>query len=393
LSAGVRKGISILLKLAFCGGAIWYLCGKVYLNDYARLADAPQMEYRVVGRDADSLRIMDPDTGAERSVPLSALAAQDQLEKGQRPFELGLKSIVREADHTWTLWALIVYGPVAFGIAWRLQCLLATQDIPISYRDAALLTLAGNFFNFAMPGTTGGDLYKAYHIARLTHRRTEGITIIFLDRAIGLVSFLLLAALTIFASWRTDIIGPYGRWVGYLMLAVILGFMLFFSRRVRAAVRYERLLEMLPFADKIKRIDQTTFSFRYHRGQAIFSLVITVVTHFLIVGMVFCMAHSLGIDPAKTGRDEWELYRACLLATVVGYLFAAVPITIQGFGLLEAVFYKVLVDGNWCNPSQMLALTLATRLVQIAWSLPGVIVPWLGFHRPQAAELSTAESA
>jgi hypothetical protein len=31
----------------------------------------------------------------------------------------------------------------------------------------------------------------------------------------------------------------------------------------------------------------------------------------------------------------------------------------------------------------MLALTLGLRLVQIIWSLPGVVVPWLGFARPR----------
>jgi hypothetical protein len=66
----------------------------------------------------------------------------------------------------------------------------------------------------------------------------------------------------------------------------------------------------------------------------------------------------------------------------VGYLFAAVPISIQGFGLLEAVFIKVMVDGQWCDNSTMLALTLGMRLVQIVWSLPGIIVPWLGLERP-----------
>ncbi len=32
--------------------------------------------------------------------------------------------------------------------------------------------------------------------------------------------------------------------------------------------------------------------------------------------------------------------------------------------------------------SEMLALTLGARLVQVVWALPGAIVPWLGFGRP-----------
>lgn len=388
MSPTAKKWGVRIVKLAFCGAALWYLSGKVYINDYARLADAPEKQYRILSRTPDTLRLLDADSGRELTVPLAALARQDQLSKGEKPIEQGMRSIIRQADGTWALWAFLVYGPVAFGIAWRLRLLLATQEISLSYRDAALLTIAGNFFNFAMPGTTGGDLYKAYHIARRTHKRTEGVTIVLLDRVIGLASFLLLAAATIFGSWRTNIIGPWGRYVGYATLAFILGSGLFFSQRVRRVLGYEALLRRLPFGEKLHRVDQTMFSFRFHREQALLSLLLTIVTHFLIVTMIYCMARSLGVDPAHTGRSAWELYRAILLATVVGYLFAAVPITFQGFGLLEAVFYKVLVDGHWADVSQMLTLTLSQRLIQVLWSLPGVAVPWLGFGRPKDTELA-----
>jgi hypothetical protein len=75
----------------------------------------------------------------------------------------------------------------------ELRLLLSMQQISTSLRDATLLTFAGNFSNVAVPGTTGGDLYKAYHIARQTHKTAEGVAIVFLDRAVGLISFLLLA--------------------------------------------------------------------------------------------------------------------------------------------------------------------------------------------------------
>jgi uncharacterized membrane protein YbhN (UPF0104 family) len=381
VSASAKKWASRLLKLAFCGGALWYLWGKVTLNDSVRLAESPGRIYVLLAEEGEALRIRDRETGEERSVPRFAVAGRGQLEKGRRGIEPGLRSIIRSIDRSWATWAFLVYGPVVFGIAWRLQCLLAAQEIRISYRDAILLTFAGNFFNFAMPGTTGGDLYKAYHITRLTSKRTEGVTIVFLDRALGLASFLGLAAVTILVSLRRPMIGDYGRWVGYLMAVLLVSGMAFFSRRLRAWIGYDRLLARLPFADKVKRIDETTFSFRHHRGPAVFSFVITVATHFLIVTCIYFMGRGLGIHP-QAGQSAGDLYIAVLLATVVGYLFAAVPITIQGFGLLEAVFIRVLVGGGWCNESQMLALTLSARFIQMVWSLPGVVVPWLGFGRP-----------
>ncbi|MFQ5429361.1 MAG: lysylphosphatidylglycerol synthase transmembrane domain-containing protein [Phycisphaerae bacterium] len=382
MSATIKKWISRLVKLAVCAGALAYLSTKVSLNDYVRLTEDPNKKHILLSQTDETLRIRDADTGREREVPRAALADQaTQLKKDQRPIERGLKSIVREMDGSWAIWGLLTIGPVTFVISWRLKWLLETQDIRISYRDALLLTFAGNFFNFSMPGTTGGDLYKAYHIAKRTAKRTEGVTIVILDRVVGLISFLFIAAGAILAARGTDIVGRFGLWVGYVLIALILAGLLFFSRRLRRVIRYDRWLDRLPFAAMIRRIDETAFSFRRHRRTVAVSLAITVISHLFIVTSIYFLARGLGIHP-NLGRGAGELYAAVLISTVVGYLFAAIPISIQGFGLLEAVFFKVLVEGQWAGASQMLALTLSARLIQIIWSLPGLAVPWLGLERP-----------
>jgi len=118
-----------------------------------------------------------------------------------------------------------------------------------------------------------------------------------------------------------------------------------------------------------------------HAGKALVALIGTAVSHFCFVTTVYCLARCFGIVP--TGEQtQGELYLATLIATVVGSLFAAIPISVQGFGQLEAVFYKILVEGGWCVESAMIVLTISARLVQVFWSLPGVIAPWLGLERP-----------
>jgi len=390
VAPAAKRWISRLVKFAVCAGALWYLSDKVTISDHVRLADAPDEEYVLVGETHDTLTIRDPETGRERNVPRSALASKD----GQPYIERGLKSIVRSVDWRWSALALAVFGPSTFIMAWRLRLLLATQQIVITSWDALLLTFAGNFFNFSLPGTTGGDIYKAYHIAKRTHKRAEGVTVVFLDRVIGLISFLLLATGTIITLMlmNKEIIGAYGKWVGYFMVAFMIACGLFFSRRVRRWIRYDALLERLPFADKLRRIDETAFSFRYFPGKTFVSLVGTLANHFLIAIYIYFLAHGLGIEP-RGDQTEGDMFLACLLATTVGFLFASIPISIQGFGLFEAVFYRVLVEGGWCTASQMIALTLGTRLVQIIWSLPGVAVPWLGFARPRKLTSDDAGAA
>ena len=390
MTATVKKWLSRVVKFGFCAAAVWYLSTKVSLNDHARLAAAPDKAYTLVQQTGDTLLLRDPDTNQERTASASELADRVKLKKGQQAIELGLRSLARGAERSWLGWAILLMGPTTFFMAWRLKLLLAVQEIAIGLRVSTLLTFAGNFFNFAMPGTTGGDLYKAYHIAKLTHKRTEGVTVVFLDRVIGLISFLILASLAMLLAHRQNMLGDYGRWVGYLLIGLFVAGGLYFSRRVRGLIRYEALLLSMPLADKLRRVDETAFSFRYHPRQAVASLAVTLVSHLFMVSSIFFLARSLGIGPHGT-HDYGDMYLAIMLSVFVGYLFAAIPISIQGFGLLEAVFVRVLVEGGWSSMNQMLALTLGARLVQILWALPGVIVPWMGMPRPPEGATQAAD--
>ena len=382
MTASAKKWLSRAVKFGFCAVAIWYLSTKVSLNDHVRLAAEPSREYQLLSDDGELLRLRDPDTEVEKTVPRSALAERSKLNKGQQPIEFGLKTLARQADRKWLGLAILAIGPTTFFMAWRLKLLLAVQNIAIGLRESILLTFAGNFFNFAMPGTTGGDIYKAYHIAKRTTKRTEGVTVVFLDRVIGLISFLILAALAMVLAHRKNMLGTYGQWVGYLMAAMLVCGAAYFSRRVRTLIRYEALLLRLPFADKLRRVDETAFSFRFHPRQAISALLVTLVSHGFFVTSVYFLAKAFGIVP-HGDQTHGQLYLAIMLCVFVGYLFASIPISIQGFGLLEAVFIRVLVEGGWSSMNQMLAITLGARLVQVLWALPGVLVPWLGLPKPR----------
>lgn len=381
MNASAKKWILNLLKLGVCAVALWYLSTKVTWEDHVRIPGESDPRHRVISTTDHSLTYADADTGAEHEVAFDPGFPVPKDDTTHPQVVPGLKTVVTRTNWSWVAWAVAIMGPVTFVIAWRLRLLLATQDIQLSMRDALLLTFAGNFFNFAMPGSTGGDLYKAYHIAKRTTKRVQGVTIVFLDRVVGLVSFLLIAAVILLFAGRTGRIGVFGQIVGYLTAGLVVSGMLFFSRRVRGWIRYDALLSKLPFADKLRRIDETTFSFRFHKGQAITALLATFFSHVCLVTYIYCLARAFGIH-ATGDRTELELYFAVMMSTVVGFLLAAVPISFQGFGLMELVFVRVMVEGDWCDYSTMLALTIALRFVQVFWSLPGVIVPWLGLERP-----------
>lgn len=386
-----RVWLSRVTRIVVCAIAIAYLYTKVSWFDYARLSAEPDHPLRVVSPPGvEPFVLEDPKTGARREVAGGELTSMKTQREPPRPaIEPGLRNAVTRMRLDWALWALAALAPTTFLLGWRLRDLMAMQGISIAYWEAVALTFAGNFFNFTLPGTTGGDIYKAYHIAKHAHKRTEAVAVVFIDRAIGLINYILLAALCIAIPWRRQPLGPLGKIVGLLLLGLIVGAMIYFSRRFRRWIRYDALLARLPLADKLRRIDQTAFSFRYHPRQTILALLITTLNNGLLALCVMCLGCAVGMprfESSPSAIDFAQFYLASMMALSTGFLLAAVPISVQGFGLLETVFLRVLGHHTWGTDTQVIAVCLGIRVAQLIWAVPGVIVPWLGLRRPPVQE-------
>src|SRR5687768_8429401 len=68
-----------------------------------------------------------------------------------------------DANVFWLLAGSTAYGLVELLSAVRWQWLLRVQGIRLSWARVLLLTLIGVFFNFFIPGGTGGDVVKVYY--------------------------------------------------------------------------------------------------------------------------------------------------------------------------------------------------------------------------------------
>lgn len=99
-------------------------------------------------------------------------------------------------------WAL----PVAVAIqmlVWSLSTLrwwLLIREHTLGYSYANLFrpTFIGAFFNNLLPSSTGGDLFRMYHVYRQGHGAAVAASPIITERAVGLLSMIALATLMIF---------------------------------------------------------------------------------------------------------------------------------------------------------------------------------------------------
>ena len=87
---------------------------------------------------------------------------------------------------------IFTIGQVLVGFRWWL--LLRTQSIFIRFWTAVRLHFLGLFYNNFMPSSVGGDLIRAWYVTRHTDKRFEAALSVFVDRAIGLSSTLIIAA-------------------------------------------------------------------------------------------------------------------------------------------------------------------------------------------------------
>src|SRR4051794_13742084 len=70
------------------------------------------------------------------------------------------------ANHWWLLAGSLAYGLVELIAAWRWNLLLQVQGIFLTRMRVVMLLLIGVFFNFFIPGGTGGDLVRAFYLIK-----------------------------------------------------------------------------------------------------------------------------------------------------------------------------------------------------------------------------------
>src|SRR5690606_2552621 len=90
--------------------------------------------------------------------------------------DVGLTRRIREADPA-LLWGAILIFPLTFLItSARWYALLRALSIQVTLARTFAINMVGAFYNTFMPGSTGGDLIKAYYASKQTaNYRTRAV--------------------------------------------------------------------------------------------------------------------------------------------------------------------------------------------------------------------------
>jgi uncharacterized membrane protein YbhN (UPF0104 family) len=223
----------------------------------------------------------------------------------------------------------------------RWYVLVRALDLPFTLRDAARLGLVGTFYNAFLPGSIGGDLVKAYFIARdQPARRAAAVATVVADRLVGLFGFLWVVALVGGAMWWAGVPGVadsrflHGliRGCGAAVGVGVAGWVLVGLLPARRADRFAGRLGRLPKVGKtLAEVWYTVWTYRRRPGVVAGVLALTAVIH---AGMILTVYAAARVFPAP---DPATLAETIVIAPVGLSLQAFIPLP-GGVGGAEAVF-------------------------------------------------------
>jgi hypothetical protein len=301
------------------------------------------------------------------------------LEKGQvREWERaavqvsrieGFTSIVKRVDKLRMagLSALLIVPLTFMALRWWLLMRANGFDVPFGRIFA--ITYAGSFFNAFLPGGVGGDIAKAVMTASGQERKAAAVGTVLLDRIIGLVAMILMATVAVVpfvtdVRMRTPVIV-----VGALLLGMIVGYVVYFSRGLRESALGRWVKGRLPFASVIRDLDGVMQTMRKTKATLAAALALSVACQAGTIVVVYLMARTMGITAATPG--QFFLFEPII------FIITALPISMGGWGVQEGA-YVLLFGLAGVAENEAIALSLMYKAGQVLMSLPGGLLFALG---------------
>ncbi|HKJ25775.1 MAG TPA: lysylphosphatidylglycerol synthase transmembrane domain-containing protein, partial [Myxococcota bacterium] len=268
MSPGNKKILQYGLRAVIGVGVMLLVLRSVSLDDWATLPDGSRARVLDWAEVQGDPRVEDPARAGEIHVRIEPSPGADPVEigldelarneDGTPKVAVGLATAASSADPLLILFAILAFAPAPFLQSIRFRWMVRAQEIELSLWESMKLVYAGNFLNFVALGSTGGDVFKAYYVSTHTDRKTEAVTTVLLDRAVGMVSLVFFAMVVMLLRPDDPKIRPWIPIVALIFAGLVAGVFVAFSRRARALLRVDDWLGRLPFGDQIKRIDAAT---------------------------------------------------------------------------------------------------------------------------------------
>jgi uncharacterized protein (TIRG00374 family) len=275
---------------------------------------------------------------------------------------------MRTASFPWLALALAMQFVVLIVSTWRWRLLLLAQHLAFPFRAVLRSYMVALFFNNFLPSNIGGDVIRIGDTAKQAGSKTLATTIVLVDRGIGLLGLVFVAALgSTMAARVSEKFGPVGPGILWGMLAgaiAIATVAVLMPQTVAAALRPLRTLHQEWVEERIDRLTGALAKFRDAPWSLVLGFGAAVVVQGLFVGFYFMIATSLHV-PIPLAH----------LAIVVplSLIVQMLPISLGGLGVREATFAAYFTQLGLARESGV-ALSFLGALIIMLFSLTGAVV-------------------
>jgi uncharacterized membrane protein YbhN (UPF0104 family) len=291
--------------------------------------------------------------------------------------------ILLDSHLGWFVGALAIMLGGVPPMAYRWKKLLEARGIreSLGWLNRAYLTAytAGQ----VLPSAVGGDAYRIFETSRRHPGRLGDVSaIILLERALGGVATLTLAAIGFaLAIGRYDV-GPY-LWIeGAFVFGTIVLAVLFFSRSARRVLRwFVPLLSRLRLERPLRAVYEGVHVFRGHLRLMVWISLLTLAVQAVRVLAIWMAGRAVGVELSP---------RPYYVMGPLLFLVLLIPFTINGIAVREAFFVSFLGQLG-VEKEAALATGFLFFVVTVGLALPGAIILAIenlrGVSRPRTPEL------
>ncbi len=250
--------------------------------------------------------------------------------------------------------AFLVYLISYYIRAYRWDVLLKARGIHTSKLYLFQSYIVGIFFSNFLPSTIGGDAVRVYDIWRIKPDKTYAVTVVFLDRLLGLVVLIFCSFGALLAAQILDarllslhVWGTFDKLFGnlvsspvlpFVFLIVLVGFGLICLTQLRSIIAFIQNAKMPPLLQTLKsklaRAMKSLLIFRKKKGVLAQGLIWSLFVQISVIFHYYLIAVALNLPISFL-----TFFLIVPLATIVTML----PVSINGIGLRENAFIFFLV--------------------------------------------------
>ncbi len=291
-----------------------------------------------------------------------------------------IQAAIRDIDLSYWLAgaAMVLLGNVIAMGRWHM--LMKSAGLDASLFDAIRLGFIGLFFNNVVPGLTGGDLVKAFYVARENpSQRADAVVTVIVDRVIGIVALALIAAVVVLFNLE-----EYGQIAaltyGFLAVAAFAGYAAL-SRSFKDNAKRVLPARMKGEEGVLSRIDRAVSLYRSRLPLIGATIGISFLVHGCIIIGISLFGAGIaegGIAAGSGGVNRIAAFQALADLPLMAYaslvpiimMISAVPIAPAGWGVGEAAF-RYFFSGVGIQGNLAMALSITFRVSTLLLSFIG----------------------